>query len=53
MAAGLMVSAMLSIVLDLLEVDPRRPEDTERILDLAHRQLRLIVLGMGSWRSKP
>jgi AcrR family transcriptional regulator len=53
MAAGLMVSAMLSTVLDLLEVDPRRPEDTERILDLAHRQLRLIVLGMGSWRSKP
>ncbi len=53
MAAGLMVTAMLGVVLDLLEVDPRRPDDTERILDLAHRQLRLIVLGMGAWRSKP
>jgi AcrR family transcriptional regulator len=53
MAAGLMVTAMLGVVLDILEVDPRRPDDTERILDLAHRQLRLIVLGMGAWRSKP
>jgi hypothetical protein len=23
------------------------------ILDVARRQLRLIVLGMGAWRSKP
>jgi AcrR family transcriptional regulator len=53
MAAGLMVTAMLGVVLDLLEVDPRRPDDAERILELAHRQLRLIVLGMGAWRSKP
>jgi AcrR family transcriptional regulator len=53
MAAGLMVTAMLGVVLDLLEVDPRRPDEAERTLDLAHRQLRLIVLGMGAWRSKP
>ncbi len=39
--------------MDLLEVDERHPEDTERILDHAERQLRLIVLGMGAWRSKP
>lgn len=53
MAADLMVTAMLGTVMDLLEVDERHPEDTATILDLAERQLRLIVLGMGAWRSKP
>lgn len=53
MAAGLMVAAMLTTVLELLETDPRHPEDSAAILELAHRQLRLIVLGMGAWRSKP
>jgi AcrR family transcriptional regulator len=53
MAADLMVTSMLGTVMDLLEVDERHPEDTAAILDLAERQLRLIVLGMGAWRSKP
>ena len=53
MAAALMVSAMLGTVMDLLEVDERHPEDVTTILDRAERQLRLIVLGMGAWRSKP
>ena len=53
MAADLMVTAMLGTVLDLLEVDERHPEDVEVHLDTAERQLRLIVLGMGAWRSKP
>jgi TetR/AcrR family transcriptional regulator, fatty acid biosynthesis regulator len=53
MAAALMVSAMLGTVMDLLEADERHPEDTAAILDRAERQLRLIVLGMGAWRSKP
>ena len=53
MAADLMVTAMLGTVLDLLEVDGRHPEDAELHLDVAERQLRLIVLGMGVWRSKP
>jgi AcrR family transcriptional regulator len=53
MAAGLMVSAMLSTVMDLLEADERHPEDAEALLDKAERQLRLIALGMGRWRSKP
>ena len=48
-----MVAAMLSTVLVLLEVDERHPEDVADVLDLAQRQLRLIVLGMGAWRSKP
>jgi AcrR family transcriptional regulator len=53
MAASLMVAAMLSTVMDLLETDERHPEDISAILDKAERQLRLIALGMGHWRSKP
>jgi hypothetical protein len=39
--------------MDLLETDERHPEDAAALLDQAERQLRLIVLGMGAWRSKP
>lgn len=53
MAAALMVAAMLTVVVDLLEADDRHPEDTAALLDRAERQLRLISLGMGSWRSLP
>ena len=53
MAASLMVGAMLTTVMDLLETDPRRTDETEPLLDKAERQLRLIALGMGEWRSKP
>jgi AcrR family transcriptional regulator len=53
MAADLMVSAMLGVVMVLLEVDQRHGEDEAAILTRAERQLRLIALGMGSWRSKP
>jgi hypothetical protein len=53
MAAGLMVAAMLSTVMDLLEADERHPEDGAALLQRAERQLRLIALGMGAWRSKP
>jgi AcrR family transcriptional regulator len=53
MAAGLMVATMLGTVMDLLEADERHPEDVATIVDRTERQLRLIVLGMGAWRSKP
>jgi TetR/AcrR family transcriptional regulator, fatty acid biosynthesis regulator len=53
MAAALMVAAMLTTVMDLLEADQRHPEDIAALLDQAERQLRLIALGMGQWRSKP
>ena len=53
MAADLMVSAMLATVMELLESDQRRAEDETTILNRSERQLRLIALGMGSWRSKP
>lgn len=51
MAADLMVTAMLGTVMALLEIDDRHPDEADRILDIAQRQLRLIVLGMGAWRS--
>jgi AcrR family transcriptional regulator len=51
MTADLMVSAMLATVMSLLEVDRRREETEEAILDCARRQLRLIALGMSQWRS--
>jgi len=53
MAASLMVAAMLNVVIELLEVDQRHPDDVAALLDRAQRQLRLIALGMGQWRSKP
>lgn len=53
MAASLMVAAMLTTVMELLETDERHPEDTAALLDQAQRQLRLIALGMGAWRSAP
>jgi AcrR family transcriptional regulator len=53
MAAGLMVSGMLSTVMDLLETDERHPEDVAALLEKAEHQLRLVALGMGAWRSKP
>jgi AcrR family transcriptional regulator len=52
MAAGLMVTAMLGAVLDMLETDPRHPEDDQRVLERAERQLRLVSLGIGAWRSR-
>lgn len=53
MAADLMVAAMLNVVMRLLEADLRHPDDADSLLDHSERQLRLIVLGMGAWRSKP
>lgn len=51
MTADLMVSTMLATVMALLEIDKRRGDDEQAILAKAERQLRLIALGMGQWRS--
>jgi AcrR family transcriptional regulator len=53
MGADLMVAAMLSIVLALLEVDRNHAEDELEVIDSARRQLRIIALGMSQWRSTP
>ncbi|HEY2299687.1 MAG TPA: TetR family transcriptional regulator [Jatrophihabitans sp.] len=55
MTADLMVAAMLKAIIDLLELDPkpaRRRPDEQAILNRGAKQLRLIALGMGEWRSK-
>jgi TetR/AcrR family transcriptional regulator, fatty acid biosynthesis regulator len=50
MTADLMMTAMMAIVQDLLDLDPRR-DDEERILKRAEKQLRLVALGMSQWKS--
>jgi AcrR family transcriptional regulator len=50
MAANLMVSTMLAVVLELLERDQHRTSEAA-IESRAERQLRLIALGMAAWRS--
>lgn len=51
MSADLMISAMLAIVLDLLEIDPRR-RDQAATIERAEKQLRLIAVGMAGWHSE-
>jgi AcrR family transcriptional regulator len=53
MTADLMVSTMLTTVMSLLEVDRRHTSDEQLILARAEKQLRMIALGMGQWRSAP
>ncbi|SOD72782.1 TetR family transcriptional regulator [Jatrophihabitans sp. GAS493] len=49
-AADLMVSAMLTIVQELLEIDVAREAP---VIRRAEKQLRLIVIGMIGWRAQP
>jgi AcrR family transcriptional regulator len=51
MMADLIVTAMLSTVVELIEARPRDAETDERIVRTARKRLRLIVLGAASWRS--
>ncbi|MGW0044235.1 TetR family transcriptional regulator [Rhodococcus sp. NPDC003348] len=48
MAADLIVGVMMATVIDLLEAEPR---DQDAVVERAERQLRLIIIGMGGWRS--
>ena len=45
-----MVATMVATVEELLNVPPGDPLAERRVLDVAERQLRVIVLGMGQWR---
>ncbi len=51
-AADLMVGAMLSIVMSLLESDHQSAQAQQETVHVAECQLRLIALGMGQWRGK-
>ncbi|MGF7123604.1 TetR family transcriptional regulator [Rhodococcus sp. TAF43] len=50
MAADLIVQAMLAAVIDLLEVDRPGSADERAVIERAEKQLRLIMLGIGSWK---
>ncbi|KAA9165824.1 TetR family transcriptional regulator [Amycolatopsis acidicola] len=51
MMAGLIVTAMLATVVELLEARPRDAETDERIVRAAEKRLRLITVGVPGWRS--
>lgn len=52
MMADLIVTAMLSTVLELLEARPRDRATDERIVRTAEDRLRLVMLAVPHWRSK-
>jgi AcrR family transcriptional regulator len=52
MMADLIVTAMLATVTDLLEAPPGDAEADDRIVSIAQKRLRLIVLGVPNWRSR-
>ena len=53
MVAALMVATMVANVEELLNVPPSDPLAERRVLDVAERQLRLIVLGIAQWQGSP
>ncbi len=52
MMADLIVTAMLGIVMELVDVRAPDPEADAEIAAKARKQLRLIVLGVAGWRSQ-
>lgn len=52
MIAGLVVNTVIALSERILEVDPNDPKYDELMLR-AEKQLRLIFLGVGQWRSQP
>ena len=52
MVAGLMINAMTGIVEQVLQ-SRRREQDDAELIRVAEKQLRLILLGVPAWRSKP
>lgn len=53
MMATLMVDSMVSVAERMLDLPSQRPEAEQDVIRLAEKQLRLIVLGVPQWRSKP
>lgn len=51
MMADLIVTAMMSTAIDLIETTPRDTESDELIVRTAEKRLRLIVLGVAGWSS--
>ncbi|MGI8491866.1 MAG: hypothetical protein ACR2KC_02530 [Acidimicrobiales bacterium] len=48
--AGLVVNHMVSVASELIDATP---DEVQEISELAVRQLRLTLLGVANWRSRP
>ncbi|MFZ5757161.1 MAG: HTH-type transcriptional repressor FabR [Pseudomonadota bacterium] len=51
MMAGLLVATMMNGVLDILDLPAGRPEDELATIELLEKQMRLVILGAGQWKS--
>lgn len=51
MMAGLIVATMMNAVMDILDLPAGRPEDEMEMAKLLEKQLRLVMLGAGQWKS--
>jgi AcrR family transcriptional regulator len=49
MLTGLLVSQMLLLAATLLDVPADQPEEAERVIEVARRQLQLIIVGRRHW----
>lgn len=49
MLAGLLVNQMLLLAATLLDVPADQPEEAQRVVDVARRQLQLIIVGRRHW----
>jgi len=51
MTASLLVAAMMNGMLDILDLPPSRPDEEAELTRMLEKQLRLVVLGAGQWKS--
>ena len=49
MLAGLLVNQMMLLAATLLDVPADQPEETDRVIEVARRQLQLIIVGRRHW----
>jgi AcrR family transcriptional regulator len=53
MLTGLLVNQMLLLAATLLDVPPDRPEEAQRVVEVARRQIQLIIVGRRHWLGHP
>ena len=49
MLAGLLVNQMMLLAATLLDVPADQPEEADRVIEVARRQLQLIIVGRRHW----
>lgn len=53
MMAGTLVGVVINALQDVLELPPGRSAEELALIDLVSKQLRLVILGAGLWKSRP